>query len=135
MPLTTQKRYAVLRKLDEEWERWHKLYQKWCPPPGTIFDVGGEYIDYFFKMEGIRGIQDALRSSATIKGAIEQGKRRAEESIVKWNGRRKREYQVHRWGKSCEHFIEFLVYRLVRGTRPLDTTPRTECKTMAKDLG
>ena len=109
MPLLTSTRYAILKELDSEYQMLHDYYYKVAPIGGRIPVGGGEWMDTFFKMEAIRGTQNALRNGVSIKEAVKQGKTTSEIAIELWNT--KREWQIHRWKGECHSYLERLVLR------------------------
>lgn len=113
MPLTTERRHSILRRLDLEYYKLHDAHYLNAPKPNTVPIGGGEWMDYFFRMEAIRGVVNALRCGKTVEEAIQDGKAVSEIAIALWN--KKREYQVHRWTNCCHDYIERLVWRIQDG--------------------
>lgn len=75
---------------------------------------GGEWLDLFIRMEGIRGLQTALRSGNTLEYSIKFGKSTSSIAVKIWNTRR--EYQVHRWEETTWDFIDTTVRKLLNAS-------------------
>lgn len=114
MPVkNSERRYAILRALDDVYqENMSKHYA--AAPKGGIPAGGGDWVDYFFKSEGLRGAIGYLRSNKnpTIEGCIAEGLVVSQIAIKIWNTQR--EYQVHRWENSVEEFIRYEVTKAYR---------------------
>lgn len=109
MPLTLDRRHELLRLLDEEHLRQNKEHRKLSPRNGEI-PVGGAHMESFFRMEGVGGIIQALRDGQGILEAVAHGKAIASFAVRLWNGRR--EWQVHRWEKTCDDYFDRLMVRI-----------------------
>ncbi len=106
-------RYAVLRKLGAEYDKLCILHSK-CAPRNGIPVAGGDWMDSFFRMEGLRGTMTALRDDKNLEEAFADGKAVSEIAIRIWNSRR--EGQVHRW-EECVHNYLDTWYRRVISTK------------------
>lgn len=97
-------RMALLRSLGVEYDRLNKIHSESAPKGGDIPAGGGDWMDSFFRMEGVRGVMTALRAGKTVDYAIQFGKDVSTLAVKIWNGRR--EYQVRRWEETGHSFIE-----------------------------
>lgn len=104
-------RNHALKFLQKSYDEWQEIHSKNAPTNNTIPVGGGEWMDTFFKLEGIRGMQTSLRNGDSISKALEVGKTTSEIAVKIWN--RHREYQVHRCQETCHSFLERLVVFLL----------------------
>lgn len=96
-------RFAILRFLDDEYQKLYAKHYELSPKNGEIPVGGGDWMDMFFRTEGLRGMINKLDSNGTIKEALEDGKTVSEIAVGLWN--KKREWQVHRWNKTCHTYL------------------------------
>lgn len=111
MPLYDRMR--VLRDLDAEYMRLSDIHYRNAPRNGAIPVGGGEWMDTFFRMEGVRGMIRCLRNGLSLRKALDHGKVASEIAVRLWNSNR--EYQVHRWDQTCHDYLETLVRRIWPG--------------------
>lgn len=105
MPMLASVRKTALHVLREEYDRLGRVHTN-SAPRGGIPVGGGDWMDSFFRLEGVRGTLGALRRGIGLRRAIIDGKRVSEIAVKIWNGRR--EYQVHRWTKTVYHYLDVL---------------------------
>ena len=101
-------RVSLLLALGEERDKVAEIQRKNTPvgiPVG-----GGDWMDSFFKLEGLDGIMFALRLKKTIETALEEGKQQSSEAVAIWNSRR--EYQVHRHKETAWKYLENILMQL-----------------------
>lgn len=101
-------RKSLLLALGEEYDRVAEIHRKNAPvgiPVG-----GGEWMDSFFKLEGLDGIMLALRKLKPIEVALSEGKQQSTEAVKIWNSRR--EWQVHRHKETAWTYLENILKRL-----------------------
>lgn len=103
MPITF--RIKALRLLGTEYDKLCIQHSKEAPR-NAIPVGGGDWMDLFFKMEGVRGTMSALENGKKLERAFEEGKLVSETAIRLWN--RRREWQVHRWDKCVHSYLETL---------------------------
>lgn len=108
------RRMVLLRLLDDEFAATHKRQQANAPRNGGIPVGGGDWMDSFFKVEAIEGVQEALREGKNLREARNQGRRRSQLAIRKWN--QSREWQVHRNEDTAWNWLEMKLYRLCEKT-------------------
>lgn len=104
MPLTKKRRYEILRWLDEKYQDMLSKHYENAPKSNTIPVGGGDWMDTFFRSEGLRGCIGALRRGLCLKESFEEGKMVSEIAVRVWNG--KREWQVHRWDKTVHNYLD-----------------------------
>ncbi len=85
---------ALLRRLSVEESKTLATHYKYSPIFEEIPVGGGEWMDSFFRLEGLRGIMSALRAGKSLEASLDAGKERSRIAVRKWN--ESREYQVHR---------------------------------------
>ena len=100
----------ILLKLHDIHDKLYQKHMDAAPKNGDIPVGGGDWMDSFFRLEGIRGIMSALRNGDSLHNAIETGKSRSMEAVQKWNSGR--EYQVHRWVETAWDYLD-MIYRKV----------------------
>lgn len=110
MPMLQERRFAIMRSLDDEFTLLAERHYENAPNNGTIPVGGGDWMDSFFRMEAVRGTLGALGRGLSLKESIEEGKSVSEISVKIWNG--KREYQVHRWIKTAHTYLDKLIKRI-----------------------
>jgi len=97
---------VILLRLSRVYDDLVEKYTAEVHAIGSKIPVGGgEWMDLFFKMEGIRGIMTALRCGKTLSEAIEFGKNVSTNAVRTWNS--KHEYQTSRWEKTAHNYIEY----------------------------
>lgn len=99
----------ALKQISSILDQWNERHRKETPQGVAV--GGGEWMDSFFKVEGLSGIVESLRDGADLDFALEWGKIRARKAVKIWNSRR--EYQVHRWVNTADAWLEGQV-RIVR---------------------
>lgn len=104
MPLTKKRRYEILRWLDEKYQSVQRKHYGNAPKGGSIPVGGGDWMDMFFRAEGLRGCIGALRRGVSLKGSFEEGKAVSEIAVRVWN--EKREWQVHRQDKTVHSYLD-----------------------------
>lgn len=104
MPLTKERRFTILRRLDAVYQLLAEKHFESAPKGGRLPVGGGDWMDTFFRMEGLRGMMTALRGNNSLRVALEEGKTVSEISVSIWNG--KREYQVHRWKETAHTYLQ-----------------------------
>jgi hypothetical protein len=106
---------AFLIELDKEYMGLRERHTKAAPRPGTIPIGGGDWMDTFFRMEGVAGILSAVRRGKSIREGLEEGKQDSRRAVLIWNERRgKKDYQTHRWEQTAFDYLDSLVTRLLR---------------------
>lgn len=111
MPTPPKVRRIALKILQGEYDSLAEHHYKAAPRGGALPVGGGDWMDYFFRMEGVRGTLNALGRKVSLPKAIEEGKVVSEVAVGIWN--RKREWQVHRWNKTVHSYLDGL-YRRIR---------------------
>lgn len=107
MPVTLEFRRRLMDKYQEALD----VSNRNAPRGGAIPVGGGDWMDYFFRSEAIMGVVESLRrKNGSLKDAMEDGKKRAEEAVKIWNSRR--EFQVHRSTCWIEDYLRG-VFRLI----------------------
>jgi hypothetical protein len=99
--------FPLMRKLDEKYQSLSEKSAKAGPRNGEISIGGGDWMDYFFKAEAVRGTLTALRNGKSMEEAIQDGKAVGEIAIDIWN--KKREWQVRRWNGWIEDYLRRLI--------------------------
>jgi len=102
-------RGRAIRLLSDEYNRLVTQHYKSAPRNGIPVG-GGDWMDSFFRLEGVRGTLGALGRGESLNKAIEDGKALSEIAIRIWNQRR--EWQVHRWDKCCHDYLDSIVRRI-----------------------
>ena len=110
MPMTTKRRWGITRELDVLYQELSEKHYACAPKNGELPIGGGDWMDTFFRMEGLRGTIGALQRGKNLSDAFEEGKTVSEISVRIWNG--KREYQVHRWDKTVYSYLESVKKRV-----------------------
>ncbi len=106
MPLT---RNSVLLKIEEEISRWRQIHHRNAPTGGRTPVGGGEWMDSFFKMQALRGLQGGLRKGMSLSRSLDLGKEESKRAVEIWNSQR--EYQVHRCEQTAWSYLENFVLR------------------------
>ncbi len=108
--MKTEIKYAKMREVGEILDKYDRYHVELRPKHGEV-SIGGEYMDPFFRAEGLRGWLRAMREEATVQDAIEVGKAAIRLAVKKWNSRR--EWQVHRDPDSTANWLEGLILRIM----------------------
>lgn len=106
---------SLLRHLDDVYQEMTRRHYANAPPSGTVPVGGGDWMDYFFKAEAIRGCITSLRAGNTLAQATRDGYAVSEIAVQLWNKRR--EYQVHRWEKTAHDFLDRTIAAYKRRTK------------------
>ncbi len=109
MPTPPRMLRIALELLSKEYDRLSQQHSKTTPKNGIPVG-GGDWMDSFFRMEGVRGVLSALGRKVSLKNAIQEGKAVSEVSVEIWNKRR--EWQVHRWTKTVHNYLDSLYRRI-----------------------
>lgn len=104
--------FRILCELSPIYDTIEKRYRAEQEAIGSRIPAGGgEWMDLFFRLEGIRGVLESLRKGETIEQALKRGKEYSTIAVRKWNSRR--EYQVHRWDECAHDFIETTLRKII----------------------
>ena len=106
MPMPPKLRRVALEVLQDEYDSLASRHSKAAPRDGAVPVGGGDWMDCFFRMEGVRGALSALGRGASLQDAIQEGKVVSEIAVRIWN--KKREWQVHRWDKTVYDYLDKL---------------------------
>jgi len=104
MPSTREQRMQMLRTLRGIYDKLAEKHYQCAPRGGSLPIGGGDWMDCFFRMEGIRGMMQGLRNNKSLVQSLQDGKDASTVAVKAWNG--KREWQVHRWEQTAWHFLE-----------------------------
>ncbi len=108
-------RNKLLRSLGVVYDSLYKRHNTEQRAIGNKTPIGGgDWMDTFFQLEGLRGVITALRQGKTLSYAIQFGKGTSSAAVKIWNDRR--EYQVHRCEETAHDFIENTVRRMLHAT-------------------
>lgn len=107
IPAKISNRLKLLRELGRVYDDLNERHMREQRAIGNRIPAGGgEWMDLFFRSEGIRGVMTALRDGKTLDYSIQAGKKQATAAVLAWNTRRKKDYQVHRWEQCMDNFVE-----------------------------
>lgn len=104
---TRQSVYAQMRTLREKSDAYNAAYRRLAPRNGDI-PVGGAHIDEFANAEVIASFLSAIGKGKTPDEARADGKAMGRLIFEKWNERRKKDYQVHRWVESLDTTVDIV---------------------------
>lgn len=107
---------VLARELDLHYQHLWKIHEADKKKMGNRLPVGGDHMDIFFKLEGIRGMLSSLRQNEGLQQALEKGKSFSRSAVQKWNAQRKKDYQVHRWEETAFLYLENLLRSLCEET-------------------
>lgn len=113
MPTPPKERRIALKILQNEYDSLAERHNKAAPRGGALPVGGGDWMDCFFRMEGVRGALSALGRKVSLPEAIKEGKMVSEIAVRIWNQRR--EWQVRRWDKTVHNYLDGL-YRRIRAS-------------------
>lgn len=102
-------RLTAMKILSAEYDLLMDRHSKSAPRNGIPVG-GGDWMDSFFRMEGVRGTLGALGRGLSLCKSIDEGKVVSEISVGIWN--KHREWQVHRWVKTSHSYLEQLERRI-----------------------
>lgn len=113
MPKTvTQRRFELLHRLNDIWSQLHKEHLREMVAIGNRVPVGGsDYIDLFFKMEGIRVAIVCLRQKKSVLEALEEAQKASRYAVQRWNQQRRKDYQVHRWEDTACDYLHWTILK------------------------
>lgn len=69
---------------------------------------GGEYMDLFFRVEGLRVVLQSLRAGGGVDDAVAAGQEASSQAVRIWNSQQA--YQIQRWEKTAHEVIERTVW-------------------------
>lgn len=107
--MTHDQRMRLLRLMGETHDELYWRHKREQDAIGSRLPAGGgEYMDLFFRVEGLRMVLQSLRGGLTLAEAITVGQEAFSGAVRIWNSRQA--YQIQRWEKTAHEFIERTVW-------------------------